>query len=182
MMFFQGLSPHTRGKLSRCPHPLITGGPIPAYAGETHHPDAPASYFGAYPRIRGGNQSSTSLRARLVGLSPHTRGKPQNCAWRACRAGPIPAYAGETGAWGPPVHWPGAYPRIRGGNCGFLVALTSQAGLSPHTRGKRKHALTIAQAARPIPAYAGETICFALDELNHGAYPRIRGGNMRVCS
>ncbi len=50
----------------------------------------------AYPRIRGGNHWRCQSTIRVLGLSPHTRGKPGSLVPGTVTLGPIPAYAGET--------------------------------------------------------------------------------------
>ncbi len=112
----RGLSPHTRGKHSRCGHSNRLIGPIPAYAGETKKTPLTQGPRRAYPRIRGGNIELAYHFRKDLGLSPHTRGKQSHRKGFRVGCGPIPAYAGET----PPPRRRQmnirAYPRIRGGN------------------------------------------------------------------
>ncbi len=152
-------------------------GPIPAYAGETCECAHEPAFKRAYPRIRGGNCVISCVVPPVVGLSPHTRGKPSLRCCGGGEQGPIPAYAGET-RWG---WWraacPRAYPRIRGGNKIFSIHSMGSMGLSPHTRGKLFEAADGAFGYGPIPAYAGETPERSTPRTILRAYPRIRGGN-----
>ncbi len=134
----EGLSPHTRGKPAPIGAKAATSGPIPAYAGETWPPRLRRRWFWAYPRIRGGNVTCSAISPRRRGLSPHTRGKPNQRARAWGQWGPIPAYAGETHPAPVGVGEHGAYPRIRGGNFVRQFLRRLAGGLSPHTRGKRR--------------------------------------------
>ena len=155
-----GLSPHTRGKHQlRMPYSHAKG-PIPAYAGETQCRPPPAHGRRAYPRIRGGNPVDRATGRASWGLSPHTRGKRGVGDFSHPPAGPIPAYAGETWVIRLRTIWQWAYPRIRGGNAGFHSFDYFTGGLSPHTRGKLLAKSFKRFCAGPIPAYAGETICW----------------------
>ena len=91
-----GLSPRGRGKLPQLVSGSTPEGSIPAWAGETlaevlHH--LPSR---VYPRVGGGNLTSSPLRVALRGLSPRGRGKPGpgKAVWGS--QGSIPAWAGET--------------------------------------------------------------------------------------
>ena len=70
-----GLSPHTRGKRPVINRTQPSGGPIPAYAGETVRIRPRLGWSRAYPRIRGGNDPAPWSAPAQRGLSPHTRGK-----------------------------------------------------------------------------------------------------------
>ncbi len=153
----EGLSPHTRGKPLDQRRDDRRHGPIPAYAGETRRGAKIEVSLGAYPRIRGGNTSGNCPTASSAGLSPHTRGKRVAVERRIHGGGPIPAYAGETWLGSRCFGRRGAYPRIRGGNWQPVPLRFGRWGLSPHTRGKRKHRHLVRAGEGPIPAYAGET-------------------------
>ena len=74
-----GLSPPTRGNLSKCESRLIISG--------------------VYPRPRGGTPSCPSMDARRGGLSPPTRGNRAWGAYEKPAVRSIPAHAGEPPAF-----------------------------------------------------------------------------------
>ncbi len=155
----------------------ISGGPIPACAGETRYPGAYSLLRRAYPRMRGGNARRHQRASSRPGLSPHARGKPHETLGCGPDAGPIPACAGETRSeWGSQPHQR-AYPRMRGGNFFSASWRSRSAGLSPHARGKLKTLVTGSCTMGPIPACAGETSDGDACQESPRAYPRMRGGN-----
>ena len=133
-----GLSPLARGK-HVCPTSgFLSGGPIPAGAGETRAIAAVVRAAGAYPRWRGGNFRRSLDAAAGPGLSPLARGKRRSSRrWRSS-IWPIPAGAGETRArlWARVIIR--AYPRWRGGNLWSRAPCCEASGLSPLARGKRR--------------------------------------------
>ena len=153
----QGLSPHTRGKLSHPPMPNRVNGSIPAYAGETSQSGNRRCYARVYPRIRGGNLLNDLVSGFSGGLSPHTRGKQNLRMYVLEEVGSIPAYAGETRCPCMAASLTGVYPRIRGGNPTPSHSIRSSRGLSPHTRGKLLDSPMDVTFCGSIPAYAGET-------------------------
>ena len=136
----EGLSPRMRGNRFFKPMPEITGGSIPAHAGE------PGSYGSSeapprvYPRACGGTLVSWLRSEQLAcyvpeGLSPRMRGNPVRSGRGRQYHGSIPAHAGDRGqvhggaavegsipahAGEPLKHWTGylavgVYPRACGG-------------------------------------------------------------------
>ena len=112
-----GLSPRSRGKPATRFCWLARRGPIPAVAGETFSRVHVVPAFRAYPRGRGGNTGKAAILEGFQGLSPRSRGKPNQCGRVRQFHGPIPAVAGETRLIAHPVLSCRAYPRGRGGNC-----------------------------------------------------------------
>ena len=132
-----GLSPLTRGNLTQRIAREKSIGPIPAHAGEPLPVLVLARSAAAYPRSRGGTASARLMPARVMGLSPLTRG---NLAVHGCcslRWGPIPAHAGEPSRPAAPRWVSRAYPRSRGGTDYAKKAGRLSMGLSPLTRGNR---------------------------------------------
>ena len=172
----RGLSPHTRGNPGDGGLAVAQLGPIPAYAGEPSSMSTCHSTRRAYPRIRGGTGRSTISVLYRSGLSPHTRGNPNDPKTGDFRAGPIPAYAGEPARQATVPLGQRAYPRIRGGTKTTLANTSSGSGLSPHTRGNPRQPVHRARPAGPIPAYAGEPEDGVSLPPKNRAYPRIRGG------
>ena len=153
----QGLSPRVRGKPV-----LATGGnllprSIPACAGE-----APSAANGArcnrvYPRVCGGSMVA-------VPGSPPFSGSIPACAGEARRAGLVPG-AG-------PV-----YPRVCGGSCHLRAYRSTDTGLSPRVRGKRKAPNCGRPLKGSIPACAGEAPPCRAKADGWPVYPRVCGGS-----
>ena len=92
----RGLSPRGRGKQALTCIPVGLHRSIPAWAGETSPGVAEVNPLSVYPRVGGGNCSTSSVSVNSRGLSPRGRGK--RCPRReqtGCRRS-IPAWAGET--------------------------------------------------------------------------------------
>ena len=94
--------------------------------------------------------------------------------------GPIPACAGEPHPDGIRVVLRGAYPRMRGGTLQAVLLSYCFLGLSPHARGNRARRPGRKRRVGPIPACAGEPLKYGLHSTHLGAYPRMRGGTVRV--
>ena len=131
----RGLSPPTRGNLYQQWSSAWLAGSIPAHAGEPRTPIPKWCKIWVYPRPRGGTESRRPPRPRAFGLSPPTRGNPDDDVLLVLFQGSIPAHAGEP-AKRPCVTTPsGVYPRPRGGTpLGRLFSRRTR-GLSPPTRG-----------------------------------------------
>ena len=110
-----GLSPRTRGSRQPGADEHLGAGPIPADAGEPQRFATSTGPDGAYPRGRGGANLGRGVKYSYKGLSPRTRGSPQEKHRRDEQGGPIPADAGEPRALATLLPAPGAYPRGRGG-------------------------------------------------------------------
>ena len=132
--------------------------------------------------MRGGNWLRPGWLQRQGGLSPHARGKPWAndsptvcfCDFSACAVETLERASRGT--------LPGAYPRMRGGNLANPTTVRPLRGISPHARGKPEAQRAGFWSAGPIPACAGETHPALLDSLLTRAYPRMRGGNLRMRS
>ncbi len=71
--------------------------------------------------------------------------------------------------------WTAVYPRWRGEHCGSVNGISGVSGLSPLARGTRVHDTAEPQAARFIPAGAGNTSPGAHVAVADAVYPRWRG-------
>ncbi len=111
-----GLSPRGRGKHYEAQSICGFCRSIPAWAGETRPPAAARLLTAVYPRVGGGNATSSDSVGVPAGLSPRGRGKRLSIypVYRNRRS--IPAWAGETisGAYRPTPRR--VYPRVGGGN------------------------------------------------------------------
>ena len=151
-------------------------GPIPADAGEPQGCDDSVCAVRAYPRGRGGAGRTSRPEAAFPGLSPRTRGSPQDPSPYRVPRGPIPADAGEPCAWRAAGCAPRAYPRGRGGARRADETNFRILGLSPRTRGSRVCASAGCRSPGPIPADAGEPGRSDPPHDAGKAYPRGRGG------
>ena len=115
--------------------------------------------------------------AVLQGRSPRMRGKLPAAHELNFDRRPIPAYAGETYGCNRVPPGSKADPRVCGGNINCTDMPDDELGRSPRMRGKRMFIFTRPMQARPIPAYAGETMASCLVHMGIQADPRVCGGN-----
>ena len=155
--WFQGSSPLTRGKRTRCPRPHVASGLIPAHAGKTRRRLCRDVQARAHPRSRGENDLLVICLIGYLGSSPLTRGKRSPEAPRRRPVRLIPAHAGKTRRSGCPPLLRAAHPRSRGENRRPGHANSSTRGSSPLTRGKPDERRGHALGAGLIPAHAGKT-------------------------
>ena len=152
----RGLSPRTRGNREYAFARRKKGGPIPADAGEPEGRYTNTLGRRAYPRGRGGTVHAQPSTACNLGLSPRTRGNPDENPINLAGTGPIPADAGEPMALFPALATLGAYPRGRGGTSWLYLEGKGRKGLSPRTRGNPPSPTPRRWRSGPIPADAGE--------------------------
>ena len=91
-----GSSPRVRGKLLALPALGAAGGLIPACAGKTGSPPAPALSLTAHPRVCGENLIDNANPLMQLGSSPRVRGKPRGRLVVLLHVRLIPACAGKT--------------------------------------------------------------------------------------
>ena len=96
------------------------------------------------------------------------------------RAGSIPAWAGETVGISQESLGGAVYPRVGGGNQGFILSLGLPPGLSPRGRGKPEYGGNELLLCGSIPAWAGETNLRAAITAQTKVYPRVGGGNAQT--
>ena len=113
----------------------------------------------------------------MWGSSPLTRGKPDDGRGEGVDVRLIPAHAGKTTEDHLTPAGLRAHPRSRGENSLSADAVSSSAGSSPLTRGKRPHRRRTPARAGLIPAHAGKTVAHPLDLAGEAAHPRSRGEN-----
>ena len=90
-----GLSPRLRGNQGAIIEEWVSGGSIPAPAGEPDVLTARADGDGVYPRACGGTQVWFDSVSAWAGLSPRLRGNRGRMTEVNTRLGSIPAPAGE---------------------------------------------------------------------------------------
>ena len=131
-----GLSPRGRGKLALRLADGADSRSIPAWAGETITRKIHDLTERVYPRVGGGNPSSSIRTETPHGLSPRGRGKPAVHHRRVPSLRSIPAWAGETAHRIACRTQSPVYPRVGGGNSPSRALGTTCCGLSPRGRGK----------------------------------------------
>ena len=114
--------------------------------------------------------------ARLEGLSPRVRGNLTQTFQTIDSARSIPACAGEPGRRTRRYGHETVYPRVCGGTDEARKKGSRVAGLSPRVRGNPRPAAAYSQAARSIPACAGEPPGYAQAARQAAVYPRVCGG------
>ena len=156
---------------------MLVRGLIPAHAGKTKMPCVLIFVGWAHPRSRGENWGGASVRLRVLGSSPLTRGKLDRLGDHGLDRGLIPAHAGKTMTAIDARACRGAHPRSRGEN-GFIVNSKSDHwGSSPLTRGKRAKITSSPTYKGLIPAHAGKTGRCHRRGSRRTAHPRSRGEN-----
>ena len=135
----------------------------------------------AHPRSRGENPRMASLRFRLDGSSPLTRGKPPLLRPGGHHRRLIPAHAGKTRPLPRSFVLLTAHPRSRGENSPWPPLSDAPLGSSPLTRGKRHPFVLVAEHFRLIPAHAGKTGPRRSSRSASTAHPRSRGENVGEC-
>ena len=171
------VSPHGRGKREQTFLPFFQPPCIPAWAGETRQSTHLCRTRALYPRMGGGNMSTSSLIETVRPVSPHGRGKRRRRMLTPSSPTCIPAWAGETSCRQPAAGSGGLYPRMGGGNwCGGGMTAHTRP-VSPHGRGKRRSPQANHPQAACIPAWAGETFPVSAAVFLVGLYPRMGGGN-----
>ena len=171
----EGSSPHTRGAPGFGSSWRRVRGIIPAYAGSTRWPRAPAGTDPDHPRIRGEHLKSSRKGPFHGGSSPHTRGALGPPSQPAGRRRIIPAYAGSTSCLAVAPILSADHPRIRGEHSGVSWIVKNGTGSSPHTRGAHRRHRHRHPRRGIIPAYAGSTSSYPTCELPRTDHPRIRG-------
>ena len=173
---WQGLSPRVRGNRSASRRMPTLIGSIPACAGEPFL----QRQARVYPRVCGGTARQQLAFQDLGGLSPRMRGNPPYKAGALRRYRSIPAYAGEPPLRGDYTTCHAVYPRVCGGTRPQSRTIYLTKGLSPRMRGNRGQCGPAIDAARSIPAYAGEPDAFQGRLYIGGVYPRVCGGTLSL--
>ena len=154
----------------------VSGGSIPARAGEPSQATGLNAHSGVYPRACGGTLTPDCCSPRLRGLSPRVRGNRLQPPDRDVLAGSIPARAGEPSAArrGAAPGW--VYPRACGGTRAQGGSAGPPRGLSPRVRGNHSRLCPGSPPVRSIPARAGEPHQTGEVQSPGKVYPRACGG------
>ncbi len=130
---------------------------------------------GSSPHTRGTLLQRAQVAARGGGSSPHTRGTPGSKTKFGGIPRLIPAHAGNTGSWASCARLRAAHPRTRGEHARMRALGAWLPGSSPHTRGTQPSRQHVREAARLIPAHAGNTRGWRWPASGPSAHPRTRG-------
>ncbi len=172
----RGLSPPTRGNLVLCRAVSSYPRSIPAHAGEPIPCPKKREDRKVYPRPRGGTAARRLNEESPGGLSPPTRGNPDEPVDIGQCVRSIPAHAGEPHSETTLRLWRRVYPRPRGGTRRFPHPARKSRGLSPPTRGNPGRHAPAPRPSRSIPAHAGEPAGCRRRFISAAVYPRPRGG------
>ena len=170
-----GLSPYTRGNLTRrisigaCPRsiPVHTGKPTMG----TGMPNADR----VYPRTHGETNENRGGEMQAYGLSPYTRGNPNSSDASPAERWSIPVHTGKParvgGCWA--THQ--VYPRTHGETCPFKSKPSTVKGLSPYTRGNQSLCHRVPVQSRSIPVHTGKPFSASSIGSMGMVYPRTHG-------
>mgnify|MGYP003679087934 CR=1 FL=1 len=153
---------------------------IPGYAGNANTRLVCQRFHAVYPRLRGERFRKFLNVAKILGLSPATRGTPET--WRRCgeQCRFIPGYAGNAGQAGYIPAKMSVYPRLRGEREQPSTPTDYAPGLSPATRGTPIPHNNIEANCRFIPGYAGNARNFTVTSPVAPVYPRLRGERIEI--
>ena len=175
-----GLSPRLRGNVKSQDSGIPEDGSIPALAGERWIDTERDERRWVYPRACGGTASRCLPRPHSTGLSPRLRGNGKSHENTDCRAGSIPALAGERPNRRCRNRNIRVYPRACGGTASPWRIRGMARGLSPRLRGNAEHVAFGPELQGSIPALAGERPWPGLAIPVEWVYPRACGGTGRV--
>ena len=130
---------------------------IPAWAGNTHHPNYHPEHQAVHPRVGGEHQWVVFVLGDRAGSSPRGRGTRHAEGWQMLASRFIPAWAGNTPPI--PVRSPhhSVHPRVGGEHFSLAVITMVAAGSSPRGRGTLCPSTPVPIPRRFIPAWAGNT-------------------------
>ena len=170
-----GLSPPTRGS----PPPPIQDSArlrsIPAHTGKPRTAALLAAGARVYPRPHGEAACSFSRALKSKGLSPPTRGSHGVEARRLGVERSIPAHTGKPRNRRVPGTRAKVYPRPHGEALARAAPATGHVGLSPPTRGSRRHDAERGACAGSIPAHTGKPPVPTATSSVPSVYPRPHG-------
>ncbi len=175
-LYTKGLSPRVRGNHSSWDIFSVSGGSIPACAGEPPPVPPMLALTQVYPRVCGGTDGTVQGLQPLDGLSPRVRGNPTKSPVIVTSPRSIPACAGEPQIVVPHLVAVQVYPRVCGGTPRSLKASQTASGLSPRVRGNPSRQASTSRSWRSIPACAGEPTRAVTPSGMRTVYPRVCGG------
>ena len=170
-----GSSPRARGTPGMQPFGFCHLRLIPASAGNTRSPFVMSRPYAAHPRERREHKQTDRAPACRSGSSPRARETLGRADPRPARSRLIPASAGNTVRADRFQAHAAAHPRERGEHFRLPTRSCAAAGSSPRAQGTPPHSNPAINAARLIPASAGNTCPCAARGYSPAAHPRERG-------
>ena len=171
----KGSSPRVRGTRGIDGGGCRRAGIIPACAGNTT-PDYGCTRRGRdHPRVCGEHPDPARQGHHDRGSSPRVRGTPPSVRTVSRPSGIIPACAGNTATSRRAARPAGDHPRVCGEHLRDMRARRLVLGSSPRVRGTPIRCLSARRATGIIPACAGNTQHFNLQNPTRGDHPRVCG-------
>ena len=171
----RGLSPHTRGSLLARRVSRNRLGSIPAHTGKPLFLAKWRLCRRVYPRTHGEAGVGLTPAEWEMGLSPHTRGSPNQGPVRREGQGSIPAHTGKPHCAVRRARAPWVYPRTHGEATERRAPARDDSGLSPHTRGSLSADAADGQRGGSIPAHTGKPATRRARGCCPRVYPRTHG-------
>ena len=164
-----------RGTQTQRSMPLLPARFIPAHAGNTAPNSPPMPKRTVHPRACGEHLYGVASDHWYTGSSPRMRGT--RLASDADHGGPrfIPAHAGNTAAAAAPSSVSPVHPRACGEHNPWVMATILGLGSSPRMRGTLAKSTRQFNAARFIPAHAGNTSWAIGSSSKPAVHPRACG-------
>ncbi len=169
-----------RGKRTGCSVASWPVRIIPAHAGQTCTPRTSCDFPQDHPRACGANACMTGVIDNVDGSSPRMRGKPWIVGTGARMMRIIPAHAGQTCRSRPSETPAPDHPRACGANAITAGSPPATCGSSPRMRGKPPDVNYGPDAARIIPAHAGQTARRSHRSRTCPDHPRACGANSPI--
>ena len=169
-----------RGTLRTGKRRHVTGGIIPAYAGNTNASLASMLSARDHPRVCGDHFSPTVGESTKMGSSPRMRGTLILRHHGKANSGIIPAYAGNTRAETTSDYYNWDHPRVCGEHAAVLMLRMVCLGSSPRMRGTPRIHHIGALRGGIIPAYAGNTCVQSTPPPVSRDHPRVCGEHLNV--
>ena len=172
-----GSSPRVRGKRPSHVRKGFRKRIIPARAGQTRCLVSERQVSPDHPRACGANLYMKMWARGSDGSSPRVRGKLVRVLGRVALGRIIPARAGQTVALLSAANAPPDHPRACGANAWDGTSAPPDFGSSPRVRGKLHRFPLRSFRVRIIPARAGQTDAYRIDDYEHPDHPRACGAN-----
>jgi len=152
-----GSSPRGRGTHGGTAYAAWSFRFIPAWAGNTLRPLAPAATRAVHPRVGGEHNASSTTSRRTSGSSPRGRGTHRSLTVSQRIGRFIPAWAGNTARLDFVAAQVAVHPRVGGEHFLSKPLMYEGSGSSPRGRGTLWHPASGTPPQRFIPAWAGNT-------------------------
>ena len=148
---------------------------IPVHTGKPHKPLEPPAQSWVYPRTHGETKYKATPHTKLKGLSPYTRGNPEQRGETSAFCRSIPVHTGKPGGRAGSHCSHGVYPRTHGETISPRTGATCRKGLSPYTRGNPYWICHDNRCERSIPVHTGKPRYRAIFASVKMVYPRTHG-------